>query len=184
MAAEGGLTTGEVQRGERPLVGGPVSARQGDTSIARLGASTPLPPLAENVVKVATSRRRAVAPIMLARAFVGRGDKKEAAILAAFVRQMTGKVLLPDQAPWAASFINAVLSGKAPPFLEFGTEAKKPRIGDVAVFGADTPTAVGFFMGKERENGESFVRVLTGQGVRLFPVKNLLSYRRPPKLQP
>ncbi len=127
----------------KPSEGGPRGALEGDLNIGKLGASQPLPPLAERVVQVTTSQDRNLSPVVLARSFVGAGEKKEAAILSAFLRQMTGSSIDPLQTPWSAAFINATLKaggieGTGSPavrsFLKFGTPAKKPRIGDIAVF--------------------------------------------------
>ena len=166
-----------------------------DQSIAAAGASAPIP---AGVAKIATSP---TTPIELARSFIGQSEAKNARPLSAFITRMTGRAINVQETPWCAAFVNAVLKGSgsggtgklnARSFLNFGTPADKPQLGDVAVFSRGDPKGwkghVGFYAGEVEKNGQTFVRVVGGNqddsvSEKLYEKSRLLGYRRPPTVK-
>lgn len=140
-------------------------------------------------------------PFTLAQAFVGKDEKRDAAVIASFIRNMTGKNIDPAKTAWCAAFVNSILAANgvdgtgrlnARSFMDFGTEAKNPKRGDVAVFWRESPESwkghVGFYAGKVKKNGQEYIRVLGGNqddGVneKLYPASQLLGFRRPPSIR-
>lgn len=157
----------------------------------------PLPARVDRIVNAAARQDRPVAPITLARAFVGASESRDGRVIGAFLKKFGGTRIDPAATPWCAAFVNAVLgasgnegTGKlnARSFLEWGEPAERPTLGDVAVFSRGDPNGwqghVGFFAGYETKNGQRYVRVVGGNqndsvNEKLYPESRLLGFRRP-----
>jgi uncharacterized protein (TIGR02594 family) len=137
-----------------------------------------------------------VAPSALintAKSVLGMNEKAQKDTLAKFLAK-GGINIDPSKTAWCAAFVNATLqenglSGtgalNARSFLNWGSEVKTPKLGDVVVFsrGSD-PNAghVGFFKGFD-ENGD--ILVLGGNqsdsvNIQSYSKDRLLGFRRPP----
>ncbi|SFI84550.1 TIGR02594 family protein [Albimonas pacifica] len=203
-AAGGGMTGGAqaerfrgwevipAQEAAPEVAPGPQSALPSEVKghVADLRDATPPP------VPVETT-----SPFKLAQAFVGMNENKDARVLSQFIKRASGTKLDPAKTAWCAAFVNAILGASggegtgrlnARSFLEFGTKAETPQIGDVAVFWRESPESwkghVGFYAGKVRKNGRDYIKVLGGnQGdsvsEALYPADRLLDVRRPPRIR-
>lgn len=188
-------------------------ARQGTPRIGPSGLPEGFTPIEEGALREGSGRvadlrqqqapppvENARTPYKLASLFLGMGEKKNTAVLSGFIRSMTGKNLNPAETAWCAAYVNAVLaasgtqgtnSNLARSFLKFGTEAKSPKRGDIAVFSRGDPNGwqghVGFYAGEVTKNGQQYIKVLGGnQGdavsEKLYPANRLLGLRRPPRI--
>lgn len=136
----------------------------------------------------------ATKPMDIAQAFIGANEKKEGAVLDAFIKQATGGVIDVKTTPWCAAFVNGVLAtggkettGKlnARSFLDWGTPTDTPKTGDVVVLWRDSPDSwkghVGFYAGPGEKDG--YIKILGGnQGdsvsIKEYPADRVLGYRR------
>lgn len=162
------------------------------------GAANPSEPAADaaGLVNRVSQTGESVAPVTLARAFVGKNETRDAKVLSRFFEKFGGQKIDPEQTAWCAAFVNAVLGASgaegtgrlnARSFLEWGQPVERPSEGDVVVFSRGDPNGwqghVGFFAGYEEKNGQRFIRVLGGNqnnGVneKLYPESRLLGVRR------
>lgn len=136
-------------------------------------------------------------PLQIAKKFQGLTEEGDANTLASFIRKAGGANIDPRVTPWCAAFVNSVLgaSGEkgsgslaARSFLNWGQAADTPSRGDVVVFERGPQHGhVGFYVGTEVKNGETYIKVLGGnQGNSVkessYPASRVLGYRRPVKM--
>lgn len=135
-------------------------------------------------------------PIEIARSFDGVDEEKDAKVISSFIKKAAGININPAKTAWCAAFVNAVLgaSGKegtgrlnARSFLNWGEATDKPSKGDVVVFSRGGRNSakghVGFYVGSEERDGETYIRVLSGNqsdsvNESSYPASRLLGFRR------
>jgi uncharacterized protein (TIGR02594 family) len=107
----------------------------------------------------------------------------------------------PVYTEWCAAFVNRVLLDENLPasstvsenpmlarsFLEYGSEVKEPRKGDIVVFERGEPWQghVGFYVSSTIVNGKTFYNIIGGNqndkvNIEPYPVSRVLSIRRAP----
>lgn len=102
----------------------------------------------------------------------------------------------PTKIEWCGAFVSHILQLEGKPiadkplwsrsYLEWGTAADTPRLGDIVVFNREESTwkgHVGFFISEVNKNGDTYYNVLSGNHMDsvsygLYPTDQLLGIRR------
>jgi uncharacterized protein (TIGR02594 family) len=134
-------------------------------------------------------------PVEIAGKFKGLNEREHKNVIANFIKKASGININPATTAWCAAFVNGVLgasggkgTGKlnARSFLSWGQPVDDPQEGDVVVFSRGNSSwqgHVGFYMGTEVRNGETYIKVLGGNQSNkvkesYYPASRLLGYRR------
>lgn len=134
-------------------------------------------------------------PVEIAGKFKGLNEREHKNVIADFIKKAAGININPATTAWCAAFVNGVLgasgskgTGKlnARSFLSWGQPVDEPQQGDVVVFSRGNSSwqgHVGFYMGTEVRNGETYIKVLGGNQSNkvkesYYPASRLLGYRR------
>ncbi len=143
----------------------------------------------------AAQQGQAVAPMQVARTYLGKSEGRDAEVLAAFFRKSGGQKLNPADTAWCAAFVNAALGETGRPgtgtlaardFLKVGTPTKNPQVGDIVVFSRGNSSwqgHVGFYAGKDEDGN---ILVLGGNqsnrvSIAPYSASRVLGFRQPPE---